>query len=194
MFDRFTENAKSALNRAHLESQRLHHAHLGTEHLLLGLLGSHECTAVLVIERMGIRPAELRTVVERLVKSSPSLEQTVQTHFTERATRVLQFTLQEAGELRDNYIGTGHLLLGLLSEHEGVAGQALSNLGATLDQAREQLLELRAERYEDHNQPAVELEDVLDRLRTASALLQQRGKASTARKVDQIIVDLQSGS
>jgi ATP-dependent Clp protease ATP-binding subunit ClpC len=192
MFDRFSQNAKSALNRARMESQRLQHAYLGTEHLLLGLLGSDECTAVQLIWRMGIRPAELRTEVERLVKSGPPLEQTSLMPFTERAKRVLEFTMQEVGDLRDNYIGTGHLLLGLLNEHDGVAGQALSNLGATRDRARVELLELRAERYEDHNQPAVDLEDILDRLRTASALLQQRGKPEAARKIDQIISDLQS--
>ena len=194
MFDRFSENAKNALNWALLESQKLHHAYLGTEHLLLGLLGMGECTAVLVIWRMGIRPADLRTEVEKLVRSGPPAEQPSQMPFTERGKRVLEFTMQEAGALRDNYIGTGHLLLGLLHEPDGIAGQALSNLGATLDQARVELLELSAERYADHDRPAVDLEDVVDKLRATSAMLQQRGKSAAAQKVDQIIIDLQSGS
>jgi ATP-dependent Clp protease ATP-binding subunit ClpC len=199
MFDRFTDDSKRTMNLARQEAHLFHHEYLGTEHILLGLLQQSDCTAVLVLKQLGIEPVHLRAEIEKLVEVGKPSGPIVQIPFTPRAKKVLELSMEEAQGLRHTCIGTGHLLLGLLGEREGVGGQALRARGVTLERARTQVLELRGESYEDGSRiaPAQKADDrarVIDRLRFASAILQRMGEPEAARKIAEIVVDLQSRS
>jgi len=135
MFDRFTQDAKMSMNAARVASQRLNHGYLGTEHILLGLLDVSDCRALNILAAARVDPGILREQVERLIKPGPSLESLVQIPFTARAMKVLELSLEAAGKLKDTYIGTAHLLLGLVDEGEGVAARALREAGLTSESA-----------------------------------------------------------
>jgi ATP-dependent Clp protease ATP-binding subunit ClpA len=140
MFDRFTPNSKLCMNRARLESQRLGHEYLGTEHMLLGLLTVDRSTAVRVLEEMKVDRVRLRAEVEKLI--TPGVVKPLsQLPFTARAKKVLELSMEEAGGLGHNYIGTEHLLLGLIREDESVAAIALKSLGVDLGTARTKVVE-----------------------------------------------------
>ena len=141
MFDRFTDRAKKVMNLARQEAQRFNHEYLGTEHILLGLVQEGSGVAANVLRNMQIDLAKIRTEVEKLVKSGPSMVTMGQLPFTPRAKKVLELSMEEAGNLGHNYIGTEHLLLGLIKENEGIAAKVLTNLGVKLEDVREEVLE-----------------------------------------------------
>ncbi len=157
MFDRFTDRAKKVMNLARQEAQRFNHEYLGTEHVLLGLVQEGSGVAANVLRNMQIDLAKIRTEVEKLVKSGPSMVTMGQLPFTPRAKKVLELSMEEAGNLGHNYIGTEHLLLGLIKENEGIAAKVLTNLGVKLEDVREEVLEfLGAEPGEDEDEDAGE--------------------------------------
>lgn len=135
MFDRFTDRAKKSMNCARLESQRLGHEFLGTEHLLLGVLAVETSTAVRVLEAMNVDLAGLRAEVERLVTPGTA-KRLSQLPFTQRAKDVFERSLEEARGSGHKLIGTEHILLALIQEDEGVAATALKSLGVDLAGAR----------------------------------------------------------
>jgi ATP-dependent Clp protease ATP-binding subunit ClpA len=141
MFERFTERARRAVVLAQEEARQLDHGSIGTEHLLLGLIREGEGVAAKALESLGI---SLTAVRERVVVSVGRRERPPSGHipFTERATRVLELSLRESGQLGHRYIGTEHILLGLVREGEGVAAQVLTGLGADLGRVRQQVIEL----------------------------------------------------
>ncbi|MFT5688400.1 MAG: ATP-dependent Clp protease ATP-binding subunit ClpC [Planctomycetota bacterium] len=141
MFDRFTDRAKKVMNLARQEAQRFNHEYLGTEHILLGLVQEGSGVAANVLRNMQIDLAKIRTEVEKLVKTGPSMVTMGQLPFTPRAKKVLELSMEEAGNLGHNYIGTEHLLLGLIKENEGIAAKVLTNLGVKLEDVREEVLE-----------------------------------------------------
>jgi ATP-dependent Clp protease ATP-binding subunit ClpC len=141
MFDRFTDRAKKVMNLARQEAQRFNHEYLGTEHILLGLVQEGSGVAANVLKNMGIDLAKIRTEVEKIVKTGPSMVTMGQLPFTPRAKKVLELSMEEAGNLGHNYIGTEHLLLGLIKENEGIAAQVLMNLGVKLEDVREEVLD-----------------------------------------------------
>ncbi|MEX1026198.1 MAG: Clp protease N-terminal domain-containing protein, partial [Planctomycetota bacterium] len=141
MFDRFTDRAKKVMNLARQEAQRFNHEYLGTEHVLLGLVQEGSGVAANVLRNMQIDLAKIRTEVEKLVKTGPSMVTMGQLPFTPRAKKVLELSMEEAGNLGHNYIGTEHLLLGLIKENEGIAAKVLTNLGVKLEDVREEVLE-----------------------------------------------------
>jgi ATP-dependent Clp protease ATP-binding subunit ClpC len=150
MFERFTDRARRVVVRAQEEARMLDHDHVGTEHLLLGL--THEPiggVAAKVLESPGIG---LEAVRQRVTEVIGRGEQAPSGHipFTPQAKKVLQLALQESRRLGHNYIGTEHLLLGLIRAGEGVAAQVLSELGADLDGAREQVIRLLDEYRRKH--------------------------------------------
>ncbi len=150
MFDRFTDRAKKVMNLARQEAQRFNHEYLGTEHILLGLVQEGSGVAANVLRNMQVDLAKIRTEVEKLVKTGPSMVTMGQLPFTPRAKKVLELSMEEAGNLGHNYIGTEHLLLGLIKENEGIAAKVLTNLGVKLEDVREEVLEfLGAEPGED---------------------------------------------
>jgi ATP-dependent Clp protease ATP-binding subunit ClpC len=135
MFERFTDRARQTVVLAQEEARRLGHSYIGTEHLLLGLLREGEGVAAQAIGRMGISLADVRSDVVRIIgeaSESPSGH----IPFTPRSKKVLELSLREAMQLGHNYIGTEHILLGLVREGEGVAAQVLVARGADLKRVR----------------------------------------------------------
>ena len=141
MFDRFTDRAKKVMNLARQEAQRFNHEYLGTEHILLGLVQEGSGVAANVLKNMGIDLNKIRMEVEKIVKSGQSMVTMGQLPFTPRAKKVLELSMEEASALGHNYIGTEHLLLGLIKENEGIAAQVLLNLGVKLEDVREEVLD-----------------------------------------------------
>ena len=141
MFDRFTDRAKKVMNLARQEAQRFNHEYLGTEHILLGLVQEGSGVAANVLRNMGIDLNKIRVEVEKIVKTGPSHTPMGQLPFTPRAKKVLELSMEEAQNLGHNYIGTEHLLLGLIKENEGIAAQVLMNLSIKLEDVREEVLD-----------------------------------------------------
>ncbi|MCC7013171.1 MAG: ATP-dependent Clp protease ATP-binding subunit [Planctomycetes bacterium] len=155
MFDRFTDRAKKVMNLARQEAQRFNHEYLGTEHILLGLVQEGSGVAANVLKNMGIDLTKIRAEVEKIVKTGPSMVTMGQLPFTPRAKKVLELSMEEASNLGHNYIGTEHLLLGLIKENEGIAAQVLMNLGVKLEDVREEVLEfLGADTQEEEEEDA----------------------------------------
>ncbi len=141
MFDRFTERARKVMSFARREAQRFHHEYIGTEHILLGLIQEGQGVAANVLKSMTIDLEKIRREVEKIVKSGPAMEPSVQIPFTPRAKKVVELAMEEASNLGHNYIGTEHLLLALLREQEGIAAHVLMALGVRLDEVRDEVIE-----------------------------------------------------
>ncbi len=141
MFDRFTDRAKKVMSFARQEAMKFNHEYIGTEHILLGLVQEGSGVAANVLKNMTIDLEKIRHEVEKIVKTGPSMVTMGQLPFTPRAKKVLELSMEEASQLAHNYIGTEHLLLGLIRENEGIAAQVLMNLGVKLDEVREEVLE-----------------------------------------------------
>ncbi|MFN6192381.1 MAG: ATP-dependent Clp protease ATP-binding subunit [Planctomycetota bacterium] len=141
MFDRFTDRAKKVMSFARQEAMKFNHEYIGTEHILLGLVQEGSGVAANVLKNMTVDLEKIRHEVEKIVKTGPSMVPMGQLPFTPRAKKVLELSLEEASQLSHNYIGTEHLLLGLIRENEGIAAQVLTNLGVKLDEVREEVLE-----------------------------------------------------
>ena len=146
MFDRFSDNAKHAMNRARQEAMRLGRDTLDAEHILLGLLRVEQCTALRVLDAVGCEPAGIRARVESSTKVKPPDTGTGQLPFTRRGKRVLERAMEQAGDIGDTYIGTEHLLLGLVvtleDEPEAVRTEIL---GVSSTELRSALWRLRGE-------------------------------------------------
>ncbi len=141
MFDRFTDRAKKVMSFARQEAMKFNHEYIGTEHILLGLVQEGSGVAANVLKNMTVDLEKIRHEVEKIVKTGPSMVTMGQLPFTPRAKKVLELSLEEASQLSHNYIGTEHLLLGLIRENEGIAAQVLMNLGVKLEEVREEVLE-----------------------------------------------------
>ena len=141
MFDRFTDRARKVMTLARQEAERLNHDYIGTEHVLLGLVKEGSGVAANVLEALDVDLEKVRMEVEKLVKPSPDVVTMGQLPFTPRAKKVLEFAMEEARALDHNYVGTEHLLLGLLREQEGLAAQVLQNLNLKLEDVRTEVLE-----------------------------------------------------
>jgi len=142
MFNRFTERAKKVIILARQEAGRLNHDYIGTEHLLLGLVKVGGGVAAEVLDGFGLSLQKIRLEVEKMVKPGPTTLSIGEIPFTPRAKRVLDLAVEEARGMGHNYIGTEHILLGLVKEGEGIAAQVLENLGIDLEKLREKILEL----------------------------------------------------
>ncbi len=141
MFERFTERARKVVYLAQQEAARLGHNVVGTEHLLLGLLSEGEGVAAKALESLDIRLDKIRDEVEKIIGSGET-NPFGEIPFTPRAKRVLELAVDEGRQLGHNYVGTEHILLGLIREGEGVAAQVLKNLGADLDRVRKEVIGL----------------------------------------------------
>ncbi len=152
MFERFTDRARRVVVLAQEEARLLNHNYIGTEHILLGLIHEGEGVAAKALESLGISLEAVRQQVEEIIGqggSSPSGH----IPFTPRAKKVLELSLREALQLGHNYIGTEHILLGLIREGEGVAAQVLVKLGADLSRVRQQVIQLLSGYPGSSNQP-----------------------------------------
>ncbi|TFH17152.1 MAG: ATP-dependent Clp protease ATP-binding subunit [Lentisphaerales bacterium] len=155
-FSNFTPRAQKVIELGRQEADRFNHAYIGTEHLLLGIIALSEGVAVAVLEQMDVSLENVRLEVEKMVGTGPETKTVGNVPFTPRTKKVLQFAMAEAREM-NSYVGTEHLLLGLLREGEGVAAQVLRNLGVDLDAVR---MAVRRE-IDPGNEPIDEEQDAM---------------------------------
>ncbi len=142
MFERFTDRARKVMALANREAQNFNHEYIGTEHILLGLVTENSGVGAQVLKNLGVDAKLLRQEVEKLVKSGPDMVLFGKLPQTPRAKKVIEFAIEEARALNHTYVGTEHMLLGLLREGEGVAAQVLTNLGLELETVRQEVLNL----------------------------------------------------
>ncbi len=142
MFERFTDRARKVMALANQEAQRFNHEYIGTEHILLGLVKEGSGVGANVLKNLDVDLRKVRLEVEKLVKSGPEMVTMGKLPQTPRAKKVIEYAIEEARNLNHNYVGTEHLLLGLLREQEGVAAQVLMNLNLKLEDVREEVLNL----------------------------------------------------
>ncbi|AEH52150.1 MULTISPECIES: ATP-dependent protease ATP-binding subunit ClpC [Heyndrickxia] len=140
MFGRFTERAQKVLALSQEEAIRLKHNNIGTEHILLGLVREGEGIAAKALYGLGLSAEKIQEEVETLIGNGQEISQTI--HYTPRAKKVIELSMDEARKLGHSYVGTEHILLGLIREGEGVAARVLTNLGVSLNKARQQVLQL----------------------------------------------------
>jgi ATP-dependent Clp protease ATP-binding subunit ClpC len=142
MYERFTDRARKVMQLANQEAQRFNHEYIGTEHILLGLVKEGSGVAANVLKNLDVDLRKIRLEVEKLVQSGPEMVTMGKLPQTPRAKKAIEYSMEEARNLNHNYVGTEHILLGLLREQEGVAAQVLMNLGLKLEEVREEVLNL----------------------------------------------------
>lgn len=142
MYERFTDRARKVMQLANQEAQRFNHEYIGTEHILLGLVKEGSGVAANVLKNLDVDLRKIRIEVENIVQPGPDIVTMGKLPQTPRAKKVIEYAMEEARNLNHNYVGTEHLLLGLLREQEGVAAQVLMNLGLKLEDVREEVLNL----------------------------------------------------
>jgi len=152
MFERFTDRARRVVVLAQEEARMLSHDYIGTEHILLGLIHEGNGVAAKALESLGISQEAVRQQVQEIIGRGQQASRGGHIPFTPRAKRVLELSLREALQLGHNYIGTEHILLGLIREGEGVAAQVLVRLGAELDTVRLKVIEL-LDGYQGEDEP-----------------------------------------
>jgi len=155
MFERFTDRARRVVVLAQDEARMLDHNYVGTEHILLGLIHEGEGVAAKALESLGISLDAVREQVEQVIGRGQQQAPLGHIPFTPRAKKVLELSLREALQLGHTYIGTEHILLGLIHEGEGVAAQVLIGLGVDLNRARQQVIQLLAGRAEPQEAAAI---------------------------------------
>ena len=142
MLNRFTERARKVILLAKEEAKRFNHDYIGTEHILLGLVREGEGVAAVVLQKMGLSLQQIRLEIEKIVKPGPSTIISGDIPFDPKAKKAIELSGEEARALGHNYIGTEHILLGLIKEGEGVASMVLLNLGLDLDKVRQEIVEI----------------------------------------------------
>src|SRR5260221_13819233 len=144
MYERFTDRARKVMQLANQEAQRFNHEYIGTEHILLGLVKEGSGVAANVLKNLDVDLRKIRLEVEKIVQTGSGGDMVTMGKLphTPRAKKVIEYSIEEARNLNHNYVGTEHLLLGLLREQEGVAAQVLMNLGMKLEDVREEVLNL----------------------------------------------------
>jgi hypothetical protein len=140
-FDKFTEQARKVLSLAQEEAQRFNHNYIGTEHLLLGLIREGDSTAVKVLSNLGAEPDKVRSAVEFIIGRGDRIV-LGDIGLTPRSKKVMELAVDEARRLNHHYVGTEHLLLGLVREGEGIAGGVLESLGVNLEKVRTQTIQV----------------------------------------------------
>ena len=170
MFERFTDRARRTVVLAQEEARLLQHNYIGTEHILLGLIREGEGVAAKALESLGIGLEAVRQQVEEIIGRG---QQAPSGHipFTPRAKKVLELSLREALQLSHDYIGTEHILLGLIREGDGVAAQVLVMLGCDLNRTRRQVIQMLHGQQGRQMNPAGISEELADRLASMAARL-----------------------
>jgi len=174
MFERLTDRARKVMALANQEAQRFNHEYIGTEHILLGLVKEGSGVGANVLKALEIDLRKVRLEVEKLVKSGPEMVTMGKLPQTPRAKKVLEYAIEEARHLNHNYVGTEHLLLGLLREQDGVAAQVLMNLGVKLEEGREEVLNLLGAGIEPED-----MEEIGEGAEEAPSSSPRRGKSKT---------------
>ncbi len=200
MFERFTDRARHVVVLAKEEARLLNHNWIGTEHLLLGLIRQGDSVAARVLESLGISLQAVRHEVEEIIGQGEQVP-SEEIPFTPRSKKVLEQALRESLQLRDNYIGPEHILLGLMREGDGVAAQVLIKLGANLNRVRQQVIQLlhgyqgkepkSARRWPQEGAPVTEVQARLDAVEGRLAALEQRvGTGPDTSDLDEQIVQV----
>jgi len=153
MYERFTDRARKVMQLANQEAQRFNHEYIGTEHILLGLVKEGSGVAANVLKNLDVDLRKIRLEVEKLVQSGPEMVTMGKLPQTPRTKKVIEYSMEEARNLNHNYVGTEHVLLGLLREQDGVAAQVLMNLGLKLEEVREEVLNLLGHGLETGESP-----------------------------------------
>ncbi len=149
MYERFTDRARKVMQLADQEAKRFRHEYIGTEHILLGLIAEGSGVAANVLKNLDIDLRKIRLEVEKIVQHGGADEVIMgRLPHTPRVKKIIEYAIEEARTLNHNYVGTEHLLLGVLREQEGVAAQVLANFGLKLEDVREEVLNLLG-----HNMP-----------------------------------------
>lgn len=136
MYERFTDRARKVIQLANQEAQRFNHEYIDTEHILLGLVKEGSGVAGLILKNLEVDLKKIRSEVEKIIQSGLDMVTMGKLSYTPRTKKVIEYAIEEARNLDYNYVGTEHLLLGLLCEQEGVAAQVLMHLGLTLESVR----------------------------------------------------------
>jgi ATP-dependent Clp protease ATP-binding subunit ClpC len=142
MYERFTDRARKIMQLANQEALRFNQKYIGTEHLLLGLIREGSGVAVTVLNNLHVDLNQVQVEVEKLIQTGPDPVTVGKLPQTPRTKKVIEYAFEEARGFNHNYVGSEHILLGLLREREGIAGQVLCNLGVNLEAARSQILSL----------------------------------------------------
>ena len=153
MYERFTDRARKVMQLANQEAQRFNHEYIGTEHILLGLVKEGSGVAANVLKNLDVDLRKIRLEVEKLVQSGPEMVTMGKLPQTPRTKKVIEYSMEEARNLNHNYVGTEHVLLGLLRDQDGVAAQVLMNLGLKLEEVREEVLNLLGHGLETGDSP-----------------------------------------
>src|SRR5947208_11607 len=163
MYERFTDRARKVMQLANQEAQRFNHEYIGTEHILLGLVKEGSGVAANVLKNLDIDLRKIRLEVEKIVQHGPGGEQVVMGRLphTPRAKKVIEYSIEEARNLNHNYVGSEHLLLGLIREDQGVASCVLTNLGLTLERVRAEVVSLLGQKPSDRPEPANRLPEAV---------------------------------
>ncbi len=187
MSNRFTERVQRVIIIAQEEAKRLNHDYVGTEHLLLGLVALGEGVAAKVFANLGVDLRRVRAEVEKLVGTGDNVMLLGEIPFTPRAKKVLELAVEEAQSLSQSYVGTEHLLLGLLREEEGIAARVLENLGVHISEVREEIVSMMSN--EDESAPAGEKKT--GKSKTKTPTLDEFGRDLTAQaresKLDPVV-------
>src|SRR3954464_3726326 len=142
MFDRFTEQVQKVMRIANQEAERFNHQYIGTEHILLGPINEGSSVAAVVLKSLGVDLWKMRHEVEKLILDGPDMAATGKVPQVPHAKKVIEYSVEEARNLNHNYVGTEHILLGLLREKEGVAAQVLRGFGLTTEDTRKEVIGL----------------------------------------------------
>ncbi len=142
MYERFTDRARKVMQLANQEAMRFNHEYIGTEHILLGLVSEGTGVASNVLKNLDIDLGKIRREVEKIVQAGPDVVTMGKLPHTPRAKKVVEYAIEESRNLNHNYVGTEHLLLGLLREQETVAAQILMNLGLSMTSVRDEVIAL----------------------------------------------------
>lgn len=178
----FTERVRKVLAYAREEAAGLHHEYVGTEHILLGLVREGEGVASTALQNLGVDQDRLRDTIETIVKKgNPGARTGPDLPYTSRAKKVLELAMKEARELNHSYVGTEHLLLGLIEEQKGIAAQVLVDAGATLDAVRGEVLRILGTEMTEAQPP---LRRLKRRAALASVALAERARRVVARAYD----------
>lgn len=186
MYERFTDRARKVMQLANQEAQRFNHEYICTEHVLLGLITEGDGVAAQVIKQRGIDLRSIRVEVEKLIQRGPDVITMGRLPETPRAKKVIEYSFEEARNLKRNYLGTEHILLGLLREADGVAAQVLLNLGLKLEEVRVKMLRMKESPAPDQaDKVAVAVTDLEIHLgKLFQNLLEQAGY--TRRQMEQL--------
>lgn len=164
MYERFADKAREAMQLANQEAQKLCHEYIGTEHILLGLLKGGEKNpneAVKILNALDINIEKVRIEIKKIVQSGPEMVVRGKLPQTPRAKKVIEYAIEEARNFNHDYVGTQHLLLGLLREEDGCAAQCLRNCGVKLEEVRIKILELFGGKPAEKNELELERRPIL---------------------------------